>query len=168
MKIIYRIIPDPFAPELILEGGVADKLVGESVAPLSPDKPFVGHIERVAGWNQFYRVGANAFALSEDAWDNCEQMYYALRENSIEFPAVRTASGDFAVIHPLQFLPPSDDPSQICDLTYASTIFRIRSRPPQDVFCPEGIAIPNDEIKRAREIYGFTGLIFEEVWSGAQ
>jgi hypothetical protein len=166
MKKIYRIIPDPSAPELILEGGLAERLVGESVTRLSPDRPFEGHVERLADWNQFYRVGTNAFALSEAAWDNCEQMYYALRENSIEFPAVRTASGDFAVIHPLQFLPQSHDPSQLCDLTYASTIFRIRSRPPLEVFCLEGIAVPNDEIKRACDIYGFTGLIFEEVWSG--
>jgi hypothetical protein len=42
----------------------------------------------------------------------------------------------------------------------------MRSRPPQEVFCLEGIAVPNDEIKRACEIHGFTGLIFEEVWSG--
>lgn len=166
MRRIHRIIPDPSAPELTLEGGIAEKLVGESVAPLSPAKPFIGHVGRIEGWNQFYRVGTHAFALSEAAWIHCEQMYYALRENHIEFPAVETASGYFVVIHPLQFLPPSDDSSQICDLTYANTIFRIRSRPPQEVFCLEGIPVPNDEIKRACEIYGFTGLIFEEVWSG--
>lgn len=164
MKRIYRIVPDPSAPELVLEGGIAEKLVGESVVPLSPNKPFVGHITRIANWTQFYRVGTNAFALSEEAWDNCDQMYYALRENSIEFPAVRTADANFAIIHPLQFLPPSDDPSQICDLTYAGSIFRLPSSPPQEVFCLEGMAVPGDEIKHACEKHGFIGLIFEEVW----
>lgn len=166
MKRIHRIIPSPSAPELILEGGIAEKLVGESVAPLSPDEPFIGHLKRVEAWNQFYRVGTNAFALSEDAWEHCEPMYYALCENSIEFPSVANRNGDFRIIHPLQFLPPSDNPSQVCDLTYAGTIFRMQGRPPEEVFCLEGIAVPNDEIKRAYEIYGFKGLIFEEVWSG--
>jgi len=165
MKKIYRILPDPSSPELFLKGGITEKLIGESVASLSPNNPFMGRVEHHAPWNQFYRVGSAAFALAEEAWDNCEQMYYALHENNIEFPAVRTAAGYFVVIHPLQFLPPSDDPSQIGDLTYASTIFRIRNRPAQEVFCLEGTAVPNDEIKRAYEIYGFTGLLFEEVWS---
>jgi len=161
---IYRIIPDPTAPELVLEDGLTERLIGDSVIPLSPNAPFKGSVERLVDWTQFYRIGSHAFALSEEAWEQCEAMYYALRENSIEFPAVRTAVGDFAIIHPLQFLPPSEDPSQICDLKYAGSIFRIQSRPPQEVFCLEGLAVPDDEIRHVYKAYGFTGLLFEEVW----
>jgi len=164
---IYRIAPASSAPVLWLDGGLENKLVGKSVAPLSPDAPFLGRVDRREPWTQFYRVGGNGFALPEEAWDQCEAMLYAMRENDIEFPGVRTADGNFTIIHPLQILPPSNDPNSICDLRYASTLFRIQTRSPLEVFCVEGSAHahPNDEIKRAYEIYGFQGLIFEEVWS---
>lgn len=165
MKKIYKIVPDPSAPELVLENGVAEKLAGESVARLSPDKPFVGHVERLSDWTQFYRVGTNAFAVSEEAW-NCEDMYYNIAENNVELLAVKAGSAYFIVIYPMQFLPPSEDPSQICDLTYVNALFRIQSRPPQEVFCFEGMANPDNEFKHTYEKFGFTGLIFEEVWRG--
>jgi len=166
MKRIYRIVPAPSAPELILEGGLAEKLVGESVIDFSPDESFRGHVSNLGDWTQFYRVGTDAFAISEEAWENCMDMYYAITENNIELLSVVADGSDFRVIHPRQFLPPSEDPKQICDLTYAGSIFRIEGRPPQEVYCLEGLAVADDEFKHCYEKFGFTGLIFEEVWSG--
>jgi hypothetical protein len=168
MRSIYKVIPSESAPELILDESIREKLIGESIACLSPDKPFMGRIAEHREWTQFYRVDGCAFALSELVWDHCEELYYALRENSIEFPAVRTPSGDFAIIHPLQVLPPTDDPLHICDLTYAGSIFRIHGRPLDEVYCLAGLANPEDEIKHLYEKYGFTGLRFEKVWSEKQ
>ena len=155
------------APELRLEGDFTSKLVGKSMASISPDKPIEGCVDVVPRWNQFYRIGSQAFALPEAAWEYCEPMYYGLRENSIEFPAVRTALGSFAIINPLQFLSKGSDPAEICDLRNAGSIFRIEAFDPATVFCLEGLPVPNDEFKNLYARFAFEGLHFQEIWCSA-
>lgn len=164
-KKIYKLFPDPSAPELRVEEGLANKLNGKSVYHLSPNELFNGQVDYVANWNQFYRVGNSAFALIADAWEHCEEMYYALSENNIEFPGVMASNVAFCIINPLQIIHPANGSTPIFDLTNAGTIFRLANYPLEEVFCLEGITVPDDEIKRAYETHGFKGLIFEEIWS---
>ncbi|MEN3943397.1 hypothetical protein WJU23_19000 [Prosthecobacter sp. SYSU 5D2] len=165
MATIYKVLPDPLAPELILDGSVAEQLLGESVIHLSPDKSFQGKVSEVKEWKQFYRVGSNAFAISEQAWVHCMEMYYVITENDLELLSVQAGGNAFRVIHPRDVLPPSDDPSKICDMRYIGCLFRIESRPHQDIYCYEGMAVPDNEFKHCYDKHGFTGLLFEEVWT---
>lgn len=166
MQKIYKIVPESSAPELFLEDGLGVDYVGKSLIELSPNDAFKGEVTRIAEWTQFYRVGFNAFALLEAAWEHCMEMYYVITENDIELLSVEAAAGDFRIIHPRQFLGAVDNQSLICDLTYASALFRIQNRDPREIFCLEGMPVRENEFKFTYERFGFTGLSFEEIWSG--
>ncbi len=166
MKKIYRIVPDPAAPAVDLDSDTVERLNGESLIHLSPGESFSGLVSEIKEWNQFYRIGSNAFALSERAWENCMEMYYVVIENDVELLSVVAGGVDFRVINPRQMMPRSEHAAQICDMTYINSLFRIQDRPSQEVFCFEGLAVKGNEFKFCYEQFGFLGLIFEEIWSG--
>ena len=165
MKKIYKITPEVQAPELTIFGINEEILVGESLIGLSSEKSFEGSVNQLSEWNQFYRVGNDAFAITEEAWENCMDMYYTIIENDVELLSVVANGQDFRVIHPRQFLPSSNSPDEICDLTYVNALFRIENRLPREVFCFEGMSVQGNEFKYNYDQFSFKGLSFEEVWS---
>ena len=164
MKTIYRITPSGDAPELIIEQGISNNLDGKPIADRWPNEPFKGEVAKICDWRQFYRVGKNGFALSEAVWEECEDMYYTITENYIELLSVMAGGFDLRVIYALDVLKASNVPTELCDLTYASSLFRIEGQPMEQVFCLEGMTQGN-EFKQFYDLYGFKGLKFEEVWS---
>lgn len=172
MKRVFQIQVSSDAPQLFVTEPTEhvkafEELRGESMIHLSPTKPFRGKLSEARDWNQFYRVAPGGFAISEEAWKRCMDMYYVVTNNNVELLSVVTEEGlDMRIIHPRQFLEPSSDPNRPCDLRYANQLFRIRGQPVTNLFCIEGTEVSGDEFRFTYDKFGFRGLEFREIRSG--
>src|SRR5262245_10271646 len=93
MKRVYQISVSPGAPTLRIlptesYAPAFKELRGQSLSGLSPDRPFLGTLDEHRGWNQFYRVAPGGFAISEEAWDHCTEMYSVVTNNDVELLSV--------------------------------------------------------------------------------
>jgi len=170
MKGIYRITACRDAASLSIDDNEPyarrfEEFTGESLIELSPNDSFRGQVSDVRAWNAFYRIAPGGMAISEEAWLHCMDMYYVITENDVELLSVQTNVGDMRIVNPREYLPVSSDPSIPCDLKYANTLFRIEGRPRTDIYCLEGLAVPDNEFKYYYEKFGFSGLEFELIWS---
>lgn len=93
------------------------------------------------------------------------EMYYVITENDVELLSVEADEVDLRIINPRQILPASEDPNFLCDMRYVNSLFRIQGKL-SEVFCFEGLAVADNEFKHCYEKFGFSGLVFEEVWRG--
>jgi hypothetical protein len=171
MKRVFEIHVSSDAPTLYIKGPAEHanafaELTGKSMIELSPKRPFRGKLSEIQPWNQFYRVAPGGFAISEEAWKQCMDMYYVVTNNNVELLSVAAEGVDMRIIHPRQFVEPSSDLGRPCDLKYANQLFRIRGQPVTRVFCIEGTEVPGDEFRYTYDKFGFKGLEFREIWSG--
>lgn len=85
-------------------------------------------------------------------------LYYLLEYGDIEIPWIVTEECDLRLINPLQVLPALSEAS-VLD---ANKLFRVSGKPPDQIFCLEGTAVPGDEFKSIYDKFGFRGLVFHE------
>lgn len=138
---------------------------GAPRARLSINKEFAARPDSVCPWQQIYAVAPGCFALSEEAWEECEVMYYVLSMGR-ELLAAGDAEYFFRIYNSLEFAPPSDDSARPFDLgSFYAPIFRLRGRDPTELYCLSGTQVPGDEFKFCYDQFGFRGFVFEEVWS---
>jgi hypothetical protein len=171
MKHLYRIKINENAPRLLIDpaspyASEFTELDGSLKSQLSPRKEFPAKPSLICDWQQIYAVSPGGFALSEKAWEECEDIYYVLSMGN-ELLAAGDGKHYFRIINPVGFAPPSDNPNRPFDLdNFNSPIFRLRNYAPTDLFCLSGSRVPGDEFKYSYDKFGFIGLIFEEIWSG--
>jgi hypothetical protein len=166
MKRVFRIAVSDSAPrvefspdEPYYEG--LRELNGKSISGLVPaDDAFRGTLTEHGEWNQFYNVAPGAFAVSEEAWDRCMDLYYLLEYGDIEIPWIVTRECALRLVNPLQVLPSISSST----LGQANKIFRIGERPTSELFCLEGTSVHADEFKYIYDHFGFQGLEFTEIW----
>lgn len=177
MKTVYLIETDSSAPRLQLQSSAldpADLLTfdGRSkkdmwpkpaaevrVAAVLPESPYV-----------FYQFAPGALVIREDVLTECEDFYWVSRESN-ESLLLRHGATAFEVINIIDFLsPPSLEEARgepPCPVDkYYTALFRIKGRPPEQLFCVSGVDNPLNEFKGVYDHHGFTGLRFTEIWSG--
>jgi len=115
---------------------------------------------------QFYGMSSGVLIIPEDAWAECEEMYYCCSMGS-ELLSLVSDYGSFRAINPVEFLsrPAQGDSPCLIDQFY-SPLFRIKGADPSELFCVEGIGSKGDQFKYCYDKYGFAGLEFEKIWGG--
>ena len=175
MKRVYRIHVCSGAPQLQCwppgkEAEVLKEFDGTDKAPLSPNQPFVGKLNRRPDSpRHFCNPGVGALAIPSDAWaQDVDTLFYCCCMGS-ELLSVSTELGGFHVVNLTSFYPAvgladwNDRPPCFVSRFHCS-ILRIEGQPKTDLFCVSGFG-DGDEFKAAYEKYGFQGLLFEEIWS---
>lgn len=171
MKRLFRIRVSDDAPQLVIdpEAPYASEfttLDGSSKVLLSTNKSFIAKPNSNYPWQQVYAVAPGCFALSEEAWEECEDIYYLLTLGN-ELLSAGDSQFAFRIINPTSFAPPPTDANHPFDLdNFSAPIFRLRNHEPTHLFCLSGTEAPCNEFKHCYDQFGFTGLNFEEVWSG--
>jgi hypothetical protein len=167
IKKLYRILLSPDAPSVELSSaGLSSthELHGQSLMGLVPDDhTFRGQLSRHAEWNTFYRGLPGSFAVSEEAWDHCMNLYYVLEYGGVEIPFILTEHCSLRLINPVEVIPEIT----LHALNNANVLFRIRGEEETAIFCLEGTDCPGDEFKYIYERFGFNGLEFKEVWTSS-
>ncbi len=168
MLTVYRVEVAPSAPRIVLETETAQQagvFDGSGKALIFEDRPLRATIAQVPlSDRQFVALAAGVLVLPERAWENADDMYYCCSMGN-ELLAIKTPSGNFVGINPLEVLPQAKAGSAPCvvDQFYAP-LFRIAGRDPMHLFCVEGLGA--DQFKLIYEELGFSGLLFEAIWQG--
>lgn len=167
---IFRITTSPNAPRLSLRSPTQydDRFMifdGSGKAAYSPRATFDVVEEPCLNVRQFYLFAPGVLVCDWEAMSQCDHMYYAAE--GTERLAMRGMHKSFSAINSLDALPkPASGTSPCIVDQFNASIFRIEGAPATDVYCVSGFEIPMDEFKNVYDAYGFSGLIFEEVWSG--
>lgn len=169
MKTLYRIVTDPRAPKLDIdmnaekEFGIFD---GSPKANLSWNNLILAKVDGNPKWNSIIKVAPGAFAVLEDSWLEHDDIYYVL-EMGNELLAAGNSIFRCRIVNPTTVVPNSQNNLNEIDWdSFYSPIFRIKNFNATDLFCISGTSVSGDEFKYTYDKFGFSGLVFEEIWSG--
>lgn len=120
---------------------------------------------------QFYQLAPGALAYREELIAACDDFYWIASQHS-ELLQVRCGEAILNVINIIAFMEPLQrdelgyETGTPCNvISFYAPIFKIRGRPPMDLYCLSGLTNPMNEFKPVYDHYKFKGLTFPSIWT---
>jgi len=156
MKQLFRIHIAPNYPRLeIIQSSsyLSDfkEFDGTPKSQISPDSAFIMSEIPEYPWQQILSIAPGAFVFTEEAWEQCEEMYYIV-ELGCELLAAKNMKSDYRIVNPMSFAKATNRTETPFDLdNFYAPIFRMPDCRPTELFCLSGTDCPDGEFKHIYE-----------------
>lgn len=170
MPRIYKVTLAPDCPRLALHETPLNKQLlpfdGGLKSSLSRGAPFPVHQESaVTDPRQFWTLAPGVLVYPEQMiGDDVAGTPYYCWAYHVELLSLVGEHDNFCAMNTEQRFPHPKNGFRF-DLNFSYPLFRLEGEPPTNLYCLEGQAVSDDELRVNCEKFGLKGLVFEEVWA---